>query len=229
MVFLRYNRIMKKRENKVWNGVLIAAAVIGMLVVVSAVVFALRERVVSTGDDVKIVVEDVAGRERTQAEIDNEDDSIPTVGPVVDYLIDIRDPEAVAGKSDYVALVRIEKIEGFGNYNEIAGTYTTPYTYGRMMVLENFKGELPVGETVKFYRNGGVLTAEEYYAGEDEEKRAKYAELNADDPDLWTKKTRHMAIGDIKPEFGKTYLVYLLPRKGEEGAYGMIAAQGGLA
>lgn len=194
-----------------------AAGVVGAMVIVS------REE-----DVVEEVIEEPVGREKTQAEIDNEDENIQTVGSVVDYAIDIQDTAAVAKNSSNVALVRIEKIEGFGNYNEIVEEYTRPYTYGRMRVLENYKGELPVGETVKFYRNGGVLTAEEYYAGEGEERRAKYAELNVDDPELWMKKTRYMTMGDIKSEVGKTYLVYLVPREGEEGAYGAICAQGGL-
>lgn len=176
-------------------------------------------------------VDEAAERQKTQAEIDNDDESIPTAGAVVDFAIDIRNPREVAEHSTNVALVRIEEITGFSNYSEIYAEYSVPYTYGKMRVLENYKGELPTDRDLKFYRNGGVLTAEQYYAGKDEGLRVKYAELNVDDPGLWTKKTRYTSMGDIRLEVGKTYLVYLVPegRHDTSGeAYGMIAAEGGL-
>ncbi len=179
-----------------------------------------RDRDVDNGI---VVVEE---RVKTQAEIDNEDENIPTVISVVDFAIDIRDPEIMMEEAEDVALVRIDEISGFGNYDEATGMYTVPYTYGEMTVLENYKGDLLVGEAVKFYRNGGILTAEEYYTGLGEELKQKYGETNADDPELWTKKTRYMADGDIKLELGKTYLAYMVPR--EDGAYVIICAQGGL-
>ena len=70
--------------------------------------------------------------------------------------------------------------------------------------------------------------AEEYYAGLGEELKQKYGETDADDPELWTKKTRYTTNEDIKLELGKTYLAYMVPRGGEDGAYVIICAQGGL-
>jgi len=195
--------------------------------VVVAMVMALRDD--GGGEEVS-ENEAVEERAKTQAEIDNEDEGIPTVVSIAEWTLDIRDAEVVAEKSSNIAIVRIDEISGFGNYSEVTGEYMMPYTYGKMTVLQNVKGELPLDKELKFYRMGGILTAEEYYTGLGEEMKAEYGEMNADDPELWTKKMRYVTEGDIKLELGKEYLVYLVPdtvydQRGE--AYGMILAQGG--
>lgn len=213
---------MKGNISRVMLVVLSIVCAMGVVVVM---VMATCDRDGDVDENGIVVVEEQV---KTQAEIDNEDENIPTVISVVDFAIDIRDPEVIMEEAEDVALVRIDEISGFGNYDEATGMYTVPYTYGKMTVLENYKGDLLVGEAVKFYRNDGILTAEEYYAGLGEELKLKYGETNADDPELWTKKTRYTTNEDIKLELGKTYLAYMVPREGEDGAYVIICAQGGL-
>lgn len=213
---------MKGSINRAMLWVLSIVCVAG---VVAVTVMAVCNRGGNIDESETVVVEE---RVKTQAEIDNEDENILTVISVVDFAIDIRDPEIMMEEAEDVALVRIDEISGLGNYDEATGMYTVPYTYGEMTVLENYKGDLLVGEAVKFYRNGGILTAEEYYTGLGEELKQKYGETNADDPELWTKKTRYTTNEDIKLELGKTYLAYMVPRGGEDGAYVIICAQGGL-
>ncbi len=212
---------MKGNISRVMLVVLSMVCAMGVVVVI---VMATCDRDGDVDNGIVVVEE----RVKTQAEIDNEDENIPTVISVVDFAIDIRDPEIMMEEAEDVALVRIDEISGFGNYDEVTGMYTVPYTYGEMTVLENYKGDLLAGEAVKFYRNGGILMAEEYYAGLGEELKQKYGETDADDPELWTKKTRYTTNEDIKLELGKTYLAYMVPRGGEDGAYVIICAQGGL-
>lgn len=219
---------MKKNAGR---GILVGVAVCCVLGVIVATVMAMRG---DGGSDEEwaeeVEVEDTLGREKTQAEIDNEDEGIRTARSIPEWGVDIEDPKVVAEKSTNIALVRIDRIEGFGNYSEVSESYTMPYTYGEMTVLENIKGELPLDKELKFYRMGGVLSAEEYYTGLGEEMKAKYAEMNADNPELWTKKTRYMLMDDIKVELGKVYLAYLMPDtvyEKDSKAYGMILAQAG--
>lgn len=218
-------------KGNIGRGIVIGVAVCCVLGVVVATVMAMTgKREVEEVEIEETEVEDTLGREKTQAEIDNEDEGIETVRSIAEWAVDIEDPKEVAEKSTNIAMVKIDRIEGFGNYAEVSGRYTMPYTYGKMTVLQNIKGELPMNEELKFYRIGGVLSAEEYYTGLGEEMKAKYAEMNADDPELWTKKTRYMMEDDVKVELGKVYLVYLKPDivyEKDSKAYGMILAQAG--
>lgn len=159
--------------------------------------------------------------------------NIITVGGIVDTTIDLSNPQALAENSSYIALVRIDSLDGANNYSEISQQYVLPYTFGQMTVLENYKGELTPGEKYGFYRLGGTLPAGQYYAGAlSPETNAKRQAMQAENGESDAGKyVRDLAVGDIEIEVGKTYLVYLVPENsyyGKPDTYTIIGYQGGL-
>lgn len=167
-----------------------------------------------TGSSNSIVVDDVAQGEMHEI-ISN-----------ASWSIDISNPVVVAEQSSNIALVRIDSIDGADNYSEVSGEYVYPYSYGRMTVLENLKGDLPMDGGVTFYKVGGTITAEQHYNGLTLAQKERY-EGATDGPDMF----KYAFSGDVELEVGKVYLAYLKPEvayRGDSNAYGFICAQGGL-
>ncbi len=149
-----------------------------------------------------------------------------------DLAIDISDPTEMKRVSTYVALVRIDSIDGANNYSEVSQEYVLPYTYGHMTVLENIAGDLPTGESLEFYRLGGTISVDQYYNGltEVEKERMEFAKENnaALASATYIKETSD---GDVDVEAGKTYLVYLVDETAyyaKPGTYAIIGFEGGL-
>lgn len=160
-------------------------------------------------------------------------EDVAKVSSVVDTTINLADPQALAENSNYIALVCIDSLDGADNYSEISQQYVLPYTFGQMTVLENYKGELMPGEKYGFYRLGGTLPAEQYYAGAlSPEANAKRQTMQAENGESDAGKyVRDLAVGDIEIEAGKTYLAYLVPESsyyGKPDTYAIIGYQGGL-
>ncbi len=171
--------------------------------------------------------------EDTQEDATTKPDQRENVGSVIDYIIDISNPSVMAEHSDYIALVKIDSIDGANNYSEIAQGYVKPYTYGRMTIIAGYKGELEEGQSYVFYRLGGTLPAEQYYTGSlSPEGNAKRQEMQAAAGESDEGKYIHdLAQGDVEPEVGKSYLVYLVPEDsyyGKPETYAITGAQGGL-
>ncbi len=148
------------------------------------------------------------------------------------FAFDIADPVKMAENSQYVALVKIDSLDEVDNYSELNQSYTMPYTRGRMSVIENVKGELPVGEELKFYRMGGAITKDKYYEalGEAERERFSYAmEHNAELAEA--EKIEVFGWNEVRLEEGKIYLVYMFDEtfiNGEPGTYGIHGFKGGV-
>ncbi len=181
----------------------------------------------------QIMNAEVLGNEPSVETSTEPENDIITVGGVVDTAIDLSNPQALATESAYIVLARIDAIDGTNNYSEISQQYVLPYTFGQMTVLENYKGELTLGEKCGFYRLGGTLPAEQYYAGVlSPEANAKRQAMQAENGESDAGKyVRDLAVGDIEIEAGKAYLVYLVPENsyyGKPDTYAIIGYQGGL-
>lgn len=162
----------------------------------------------------------------------SDDAGIYIVSTTSDLAIDIASPAEMAKVSQYIALITIDSIDGCDNYSEVSQQYVSPYTYGTMTVLQNLKGELPVGENLRFYRLGGTLPIERYYEGLSsvEKERFDFAKNNNDNlaSAEWVKVIDTEDI-DIDP--GKTYLVYMVAESAyhaKPNTYTIIGYQGGL-
>ncbi len=72
-------------------------------------------------------------------------------------------PKSLYKDSEYVAIVKIESIDGADTYNSVLDEYVLPYTYGKMRILKVIKGDIKVGSIVNFNRLGGRVTLEQWY------------------------------------------------------------------
>lgn len=138
------------------------------------------------------------------------------------------DPEVMASKSSDIVLVTVASIDGGSNINEITGDYVHPYTYGKLQILDMYKGDLSVGQEIEYVRMGGIVTYDSYAASLTPAQREKFIS-QTEGKLAYVKVTGEQ---DIELEAGKTYLAYLLnPESGnfsKENAYAMIGWEGGL-
>lgn len=78
------------------------------------------------------------------------------------YAIDISDPAAVVGSKDYVFVCEVLEVEDCNikfSRDELPKSIMevdTPMTKCRVKVLKNLKGNLKEGETIIFYKEGGL-------------------------------------------------------------------------
>lgn len=148
------------------------------------------------------------------------------------FAFDITDPAKMAENSQYVSLVKIDSLDEVDNYSELHQSYTMPYTRGRMTVIENLKGELPLGEELRFYRMGGAIAKDKYYKALEgaERERFSYAmEHNAELSEA--DKVEVFGPDEVRLEEGKIYLVYMFDETfidGEAGTYGIHSFKGGV-
>ncbi|MBR2801260.1 MAG: hypothetical protein IKE21_01545 [Erysipelotrichaceae bacterium] len=135
------------------------------------------------------------------------------------------DPLQVAQFSNAIALVHVISIDGGDNRIETLGTYSLPYTKGKMEILKVFHGEIPEGETLEYRRMGGTLTFSQYLEGQPEASRKKMLSLMKTPPAYVSWKSA----GDIDIEAGKTYLAYLThPDYTLENVWYIVGEAGGL-
>lgn len=138
------------------------------------------------------------------------------------------DPEVMASLSSDIVLVTVTSIDGGSNVNEITGEYVYPYTYGKLQILDTYKGDLSVGQEIEYVRMGGIVTYDSYVASLYPAQREKFISQSGVKPAY----IKMMFEQDIELEAGKTYLAYLRnPESGDfsrENAYAMIGWEGGL-
>lgn len=158
--------------------------------------------------------------------------NVYTVLTMTDLAVDIADPVAMADISGYIALVRIDSIDGADNYSKVYQEFVSPYTYGRMTVLESIAGDLAIGESVRFYRLGGAVSADRYYEGLTEVEKERFDFARSNNTELMVAdKIKVVDVGDIDIEAGKVYLAYLVNESAyyaEPNTYAIIGYQGGL-
>lgn len=127
--------------------------------------------------------------------------------------------------SDYIALVRIDSLDGAMNYAEVTNSEVTITSFGKMTILKNLKGDLGSGVVKTFYRPGGTMNFDEYCQHANQAHCGKIQSLNTE------RKAISMSVaGDIELEVGKTYLAYLMKDeilRDTEG-YTFVGFQGGL-
>lgn len=141
----------------------------------------------------------------------------------------ISDSEEMYNTATHVALVHVNSIDGGSNINEQTKEYCYPYTYGKMTIIESYKGDLSKDQSIEYVRMGGIISYDDYYSSLYASQQEKMGQLE-NKPEYVKMKFGE----DIDIEVGKDYLVYLDNREDEDvklahqNAYGVIGWEGGL-
>ncbi len=122
-----------------------------------------------------------------------------------DLSYDPNDSDEMANRSSDVVLVTILSIDGGATKNEYTDEYVYPYTYGRLVVHEVYKGNLSIGDEIIYTRTGGIVSVDDYYASLHDAQREKIMSEGG----IKQAYVKIMFDNDISIEVGKTYLVYL--------------------
>ena len=127
-----------------------------------------------------------------------------------DSLYNISDNKVLESLSDYIAIVKIESIDGSSNINrKTKEPVISIYTYGKAKVIETIKGNLT--NSIKFTRSGGEMPYDEWLRGDIDPQKIESVrkDANLDEEDTSKIIVRYKEIGDIDLEVNKTYLVYM--------------------
>lgn len=81
------------------------------------------------------------------------------------YIYDISSKYETMGMSDYVFVGTVEKMEGY-SYTAADGC---PYTLYSILVDQNLKGELPIGDSVMIQKIGGMDQSKQYMMIEEDD------------------------------------------------------------
>lgn len=167
----------------------------------------------------------------TQTDITINEANVYTISTMNCLVEDVSDPNVMTRLSQYTAIVRIDSIDGGDNYSTLNESYVLPYTYGKMTVIQSLRGELPENQTLEFYRLGGTVSMDQYYDSLYDSEKANFDEMSMDDAIKNADFIKVFDAEDVRPEVGKTYLVYLKDETvyhGIPGTYAIIGLQGGL-
>lgn len=145
-----------------------------------------------------------------------------------DMLYNLSEPSVIEGLSDYIALVKIDTIDGASNINKKTKEFVNTYTYGKLTILKMIKGNIDK-EKVRYIRSGGEISYNDWIKGQlSSEKLQKMVENSGID-------TNNLKIvdkyeGDISIEIGKVYLAYMHnePSFNEDNEYVIHGFQYGL-
>ncbi|MEF9920409.1 hypothetical protein [Anaerorhabdus sp.] len=137
--------------------------------------------------------------------------------------IDPNDAGDMYSASEYIAIARVISIDGGDSINEESGNFCKPHTYGKLEILNVYKGDLQEKE-IGYVRSGGIITYQAYYDGLSEGSKR-----SAPKPDEYEYSyVKEYQEGDIEIEVGEIYLVYLTKTEIKSGHYLIIGWQGGL-
>jgi hypothetical protein len=81
------------------------------------------------------------------------------------YIYDISNKYETMGMSDYVFVGTVEKMEGY-SYTK---SENCPYTLYSILVDQNLKGELPIGDSVIIQKIGGMDKSKQYMVIEEDD------------------------------------------------------------
>lgn len=139
-----------------------------------------------------------------------EPEFVMRVESYADMLYDFSDNQTLSELSDYIAVIRIDTVDGVTNISSKTGKpVSSPYSYGKATVVNVIKGSLP--NEISYIRNGGMMTYDKWVAAKHnpEKLRALKAESEfADVPEdkLYVDSSTQ---GDINIEIGKEYIAFM--------------------
>ena len=146
-----------------------------------------------------------------------------------DNVIDISDVPALRDFVSNVFIAKVESIDGCSTTIGNGRFSPIPAEYGKMRVLRNIKGSVD-GESISYYRAGGIISIAEYekdapaemVANEEKHRKASGNENIDKNANFYEWKED----GDIDIEVGKTYIFFAMYNE-ETGYYNILGAQYG--
>lgn len=115
-----------------------------------------------------------------------------------------------------IALVHIDSIDGGRNYSPIYERYVLSETYGKLTVLEVYKGDVRSGQQLSYSRSGGIITKEMFQAALDIYQKDDQYYLHGSPPAA-KKYIHEKVVDDIDVEVGKDYLAFMIPASSKDG------------
>lgn len=194
---------MKKvKKNRILMFVILCVWVIGMASCSNS------KTDLSTNDAADLIVTtNIAASDTSHSETQ----SIIKVSSHFDGIYDLSDNKVMSEISDYIALIKVDSIEGVSNINRQSGEYiSVPYTYGKATVIAEYKGQFEK-KTIDFVRDGGTLPYDEWIKGDSDPEKMKRVREEAGLGNVSTKnlQVEYQMENDILLEEGKTYLMFL--------------------
>lgn len=143
-------------------------------------------------------------------ETDKDGKTILSFTTYLDLAYDLTDSKVLTDAFEYIALIKIDSIDGVDNYDTVINQYVHPYTYGKATVLKVLKGNINQ-EKIGFRRLGGKISFEKWLEGDDAPEkiikiREEYGLKNVKNEDIIVNSTMG---DDIEVEKGKIYLAFL--------------------
>ena len=142
---------------------------------------------------------------------ENLDKSVLNVSSHFDFIYDFSNNKTMSEISDYIALVRIESIDGVTNVSRKTNKpVITPYSYGQATVVSVLKGEIS-SSSIGFTRCGGQMPYDEWIKGDVDPDKLNATRAEAGLANVPTKDiiVNYKLKDDIELEIGKTYLVFM--------------------
>ncbi len=153
---------------------------------------------------------------------------ILNVTSVYTYAFDISNSKILADISDYIAIIKIDTIDGVSNKNNLTGKYFAhPYTYVTATVLNVLKGDIST-PIINYVRLGGSIPYDEWIKGDVDPNKMEIIRRKNGLSNVSTKNimVNYKVENDIEIEMGKTYLVYMIQNPSNE--YNIRGVQYGL-
>ena len=86
----------------------------------------------------------------------DEENQVINVLLSADILYDLSDTKVMSDISDYIAIVKINSIDGASNINKKTNEYVSTYSYGKASILKMLKGNIDSKE-IDYTRSGGKI------------------------------------------------------------------------
>ena len=129
----------------------------------------------------------------------------------LDSVYDNSNTAELEARSDLIIIGKIKSIDGAINYNEKTNEYMMTSTIGTIKVDEIIKSNdiVSSGDVIKFARLGGVISVADYVKTLEARQIARQGLNKLTEKEMENSYVKETVNGDIEPEEGKTYLMYM--------------------
>lgn len=200
----------RKNNTKVIRFAIGIAASIILVLIVVAVITIPKDN--NTNDTITPTID---GKEEIESNLPVASDIIyaneETYQPIYNHLLSPVGMSLIEEETQFVVVVKIEKIVGYTNYIKKTDEYlSTPFIISKAKVEKVFKGDLS-GE-IEMMSYGGVISVSDYIKSRlpGQSIDAKYQNLTDEEKEnTFVKICDSMTMATIEPDVGKYYLVFM--------------------